>query len=94
MLRVNYGFKNDGTWRALAGLFLLAWALGLSGCATVTRGTKDKLKVEPEPSGARVTLSSGASGVTPATFKLSRKKGVSVEIAKEGYETETVLVNS
>jgi hypothetical protein len=66
----------------------------LTGCASVTRGTKDKLKVISEPSGADVRLSTGATGVTPATFKLPRKKGVTVEISKEGYLPQTVLVNS
>jgi len=73
---------------------LLLAALVTSGCATVTRGTKDTLVVESEPSGATVTLSNGMSGKTPTSFKLPRKDALVVTIAKEGYETLTVNVNS
>jgi hypothetical protein len=72
----------------LGGLLLLT-----SGCATITRGTKDTLVVESEPAGAAVWLSSGQSGWTPTSFKLPRKHPVVVTIQKAGYETLTVNVN-
>ncbi|MDQ8202662.1 PEGA domain-containing protein [Pelagicoccus sp. SDUM812003] len=64
-----------------------------SGCATVTRGTKDVLVIESDPSGALVTLSNGLTGTTPTSFKVSRKKPISVTIEKKGYETVFVQVN-
>ncbi len=66
--------------------------IGLSGCATVTRGTKDTLVVESTPSGASVRLTNGMSGRTPTSFMLPRKHAVVVTIEKEGYETATVNV--
>lgn len=66
----------------------------LSGCATVTRGTKDTLVVESDPAGADVRLSTGQTGKTPTSFKLSRKDTVLVTISREGYETVNVTVNS
>lgn len=50
--------------------------------------------VESDPAGANVTLSTGQSGKTPTSFKLSRKDTVVVTIAREGYETAVVTVNS
>lgn len=64
------------------------------GCATITRGTKEVLVIESEPSGANVTTSTGLAGKTPATFKVSRKGGFVVTIEKPGYETVTVQVSS
>ena len=77
--------------------FLRGWAvvvvgLALSSCATVTRGTRDTLVVESEPSGARVSLSTGERGVTPTSFNLARKQPVTVTLEKFGYETAYVNV--
>jgi len=57
------------------------------GCASITRGSKDTLVVNSDPSGAKVSLSIGLSGKTPCAFKVSRKGGFLVKIEKEGYET-------
>lgn len=75
------------------GLILTANFLA-TGCASVTRGTKDELKVISAPAGADVILSSGQTGKTPVTFTLPRKKGVVVEVSKPGYEPQTVIVSS
>ncbi len=66
----------------------------VSGCASVTRGTKDTLVVESDPSGATVRLSTGASGKTPTSFQLPRKNALEVFIEKDGYEPLTVHVSS
>jgi len=65
-----------------------------SGCASVTRGTKDTLVVESDPAGAKVRLSTGGVGLTPTSFQLPRKQMLDVYIEKEGYETLTVHVSS
>src|ERR1700712_4741590 len=76
-------------------LFFALVALGLiSGCASVTRGTKDTLVVESDPAGAEVRLSTGGTGKTPTSFQLPRKKTLEVYIEKEGYEPLTVHVSS
>ena len=73
----------------LAVLMAAAWLLG--GCATTLRGTTDVLVVESDPPGAAVDVS-GATGSTPATFKLRRKGNYVVTISKDGYEPVTVNV--
>lgn len=75
------------------GLLLTALCFIASGCATVTRGTKDTLVVESEPAGANVRLSNGMTGKTPTSFTLPRKESVLVTIEKEGYETLSVNVH-
>lgn len=79
-------------------LILASCALGtlvfISGCASVTRGTKDTLVVESDPAGADVRLSTGQVGKTPTSFQLPRKKAFDVYLEKEGYEPLTVHVSS
>lgn len=73
--------------------FLLGSTLLLTtGCATVTRGSTDTLVIESDPPGAKVTLSNGMTGQTPASFKLPRKESLVVEIHKAGYEPLKVNV--
>jgi hypothetical protein len=80
---------------ALGRLFPALVALSvISGCASVTRGTKDTLVVESDPVGADVRLSTGGIGKTPTSFQLPRKKTLEVYIEKEGYEPLTVHVSS
>ena len=79
--------------KILNNMLVVAFLLVItSGCATVTRGTKDVLVVESEPPGADIRLSTGITGNTPASFKLPRKTALTVKIEKEGYEPVEVNV--
>lgn len=80
--------------RCMIAFVVALSALFMSGCATVTRGTKDTLVIESDPAGADVHLSSGQSGKTPTSFKLPRGDSLVVRIAKEGYESVEVNVSS
>lgn len=72
----------------------LATLLIVSGCATVTRGTKQDFRVETTPPGARVDLTNGQScAATPCTFKLKRKSEFTVNITKPGCEPASVYVS-
>ena len=64
----------------------------LTGCASITRGSTESLVVESVPSHARVTLSNGMSGITPASFILKRKSNLQVIVEKPGYESVVVNV--
>lgn len=77
----------------LMKLALCATALALlTACATTTRGTKDVLVVDTNPTGARVAVSNGMVSQSPATFRLPRKGDYVVTIEKEGYEVVRVNV--
>ncbi len=76
-------------------LSLVSAAVFLSSCATVTRGVHEKLRVQSEPSGANVALSTGEKGVTPAVFVEKRRHdNFTVTVSKPGYTPQTVTVVS
>lgn len=66
--------------------------MGLSGCATITRGTQQKFQVISEPSEAAVEMSNGLRCTTPCKLKIRRKSDFVVKIIKPGYETAEVAV--
>lgn len=76
------------------------WALGcatvvlLAACATVTRGTTNKVQILSEPSGADVRTSLNQTCVTPCTFTVPRKDEFSVIISLPGYKSETVEIRT
>jgi PEGA domain len=73
---------------------LFCAGLCLTSCATVFRGSHETLQVISTPSRANVTLSSGETGVTPATFVKLRRDSFQVTVSKPGYLTQTVTVVS
>jgi hypothetical protein len=78
-----------------ARLALLALTSTLCvSCASLTRGSHDKITVQSTPAGADVRFSNGMTGVTPGQFKLPRKDDVNVTVSKSGYESQTVQLRS
>ena len=75
--------------------FLVVIVLLMSGCASVTRGTKDVLVIESDPPGALASLALRSGTVvctTPCTLELPRKHGFSVKFEMEGYNTAEATV--
>ncbi len=72
----------------------LVLAAGLSGCATIDRGTTDQVHILSEPPGAKATASFGATCVTPCSLDVSRRDEFSVTIEKAGYEPRSVEVKT
>jgi hypothetical protein len=70
----------------------IALSLLLTSCATVVRGTKQTVRIESNPAGAKVHLSTGVEGVTPVTFELPRKDLVAVDFELDGYESLSVTL--
>lgn len=66
----------------------------VTGCATVTRGTKQKFEIVSQPDGADVSTSNGVTCVTPCKLKLKRKHGFVATITKAGYKPAQVTVES
>jgi hypothetical protein len=71
-----------------------ACALGLCGCATITRGTTDQVQLRSNPAEARATTSMGQSCMTPCTITVSRKDEFAVSFEKDGYEPQSVEVKT
>ncbi len=73
---------------------VLGAALGLSACASVTRGTKQSFFIQSEPAGGSVTTSSGQKCVTPCKLKLPRKTEFTADITLPGYKPGHAQVSS
>ncbi|HEX8525795.1 hypothetical protein [Allosphingosinicella sp.] len=69
-------------------------AVGLSACATITRGTKQDYVIETDPAGAQIALSTGQECVSPCRLRLPRKHDFVVTATSPGYDTATVQVES
>ena len=78
---------------ARLGAALVAASM-VTGCATVTRGTKQKFEIKSQPPGADVSMTTGETCVTPCKLKLKRKTGFIATITKPGYKPAQVSVDS
>lgn len=74
-------------------LLIIAAILSVGGCATVVRGTKDKVKFESEPTAAKVVVESvdkdklGPFDCTaPCSLKLKRNRDWNVVFSLSGYK--------
>jgi len=68
------------------------YAVVVSGCATITRGSKDLFEIESDPTGATVDLSNGLHCVTPCAMELPRKHAFTATFSMEGYKPLTIEV--
>ena len=67
----------------------------LPGCATILKGTSERVSVTSDPSGANVLINGIPRGNTPMVLKLESKNIYVVEIRKENYLPYTyTLTNS
>ncbi len=74
---------------------IVGWSgLVLGGCATLDRGSIDKFYVISDPPGARMTLSTGASCVTPCGVAVGRRDTFIATVEKAGYQTKAVEVGT
>ena len=81
-------------------IFILFYLLGIvlvtTSCATVFGGSKNKLVVnDGYPPEADVYLDGQKIGTTPVDMKISKyllQEGSLVEIKKEGYQTDSVII--
>jgi hypothetical protein len=77
------------------GASAIVLAAGLTGCATVTRGTTTTFNVTSTPPGAAVKTSTGFScPSTPCGMKVPRKNEFDVTVSKAGYVSKTQHVRS
>lgn len=78
----------------------LAIALGvlallfLVGCATLFKGTSQKVSYSSEPSGAKVYVTGQLMGTTPFELEMKVNRTYTIEFRKEGYENKTVVLNN
>ena len=72
----------------LTGAALVAAALSLSACATVTRGEHTAWEVNSTPPGATVATTNGMTcASTPCSIKMERRSEFDATVTKAGYKT-------
>ena len=72
----------------------LALACAFTSCATVVRGTRQRVEIESVPSGAVARLDNGISAPTPTHFYLRRRKDATITVSKPGYRTAIIHIRS
>ena len=60
----------------------------LSGCATIVKGTTQKVAISSDPEGADVTVDDKLYGQTPVDVSMKRKRDHLVTVSKEGYKPD------
>jgi hypothetical protein len=79
-------------WRVRVAAPIVLAAILLQGCATLVRGTSQKVPVTSAPAGARVLVDGKDAGLTPLLLKLKRKRPVVIRIEKEGYDPHEIRI--
>ena len=85
--------------KATGGL-ALAFAMGIlsllffAGCATLFKGTSQKVGYSSDPSGAKVYVNGQLVGTTPFELEMKANRTYTIEFRKEGYENKTVVLNN
>jgi len=72
--------------KALSLILVLAFAISMSGCASIVSGNNQKLYIATNPPGATIKIND-RTRTSPVEFSLNTwKSGFVVKISKEGYE--------
>ena len=75
--------------------FLLVSLMMLSGCATASQGTNQKITVRSNPQNAEVMTSHGyGCDETPCSFYVPRDSSFELKVSKSGFSTKTVKVKT
>lgn len=80
------------------GIALIVSVFLVVGCASIMKGTKQKVTVSSSPPQAKVVIETTPGGVTvyegttPVKVKLRKKKEYIVTVSLEGYKDETVNI--
>ncbi|TIL73102.1 MAG: translation initiation factor 2 [Mesorhizobium sp.] len=73
----------------------LAATVAMTGCASVVRGTTDKVSINSEPPDSTIRTSLGHScPSSPCTVEVSRKEGFTAFAEKEGYKPGSLYIGT
>jgi hypothetical protein len=76
-------------------LAALAATLAVAGCASVVRGTTDKVSINSDPPDAAIRTSLGHSCPTsPCTVEVSRKESFTAFAEKDGYKPGSIYIDT
>lgn len=72
---------------------ILILSISLNSCATLFSGSKEKIELSSEPSGAEVYLNGVKNGTTPLELVLQKSKNYIIEFRKDGYSNRVLNLN-
>lgn len=72
----------------------VAFFLLTSSCATLFKGTSNRVDFSSDPQGAKIYVNGNYMGDTPIRLKLESKRTYNIEFRKEGYQTKTVNITN
>jgi hypothetical protein len=76
-------------------LMMIAMAISVSACGTVTRGTNEDVTFNSDPPGAKVQTSTGlVCQATPCTFPISRKQEFVATFELPGHRSQQIPVTT
>jgi hypothetical protein len=73
---------------------LVIVVLLLASCATIFKGSTQKVNFGSDPSGAKVYINGQLMGTTPFELGLQSKHSYTIEFRKEGFQNKTVLITN
>lgn len=74
-------------------LFVLIFVL-FSGCATINKGTNERVLISTIPSSAKVEINGEYQGETPVSVELKTDFDQEIVLTKEGYKTLKIMLKT
>jgi len=75
------------------GLMILTLVMSL-GCATLFKGSTEKVSFASDPHGAKLYVNGQLMGNTPIELRLKSNQTYTLEFRKDGYESKSILLNN
>lgn len=73
---------------------LLCCCIFLTSCAAILNGSRDTLRIDSDPQGAKVYIDGSHVGRTPIAYSVDQKIDHTVDFRLEGYESISRIVTS
>ncbi len=73
---------------------LMVVVLLLASCATIFKGSTQKVNFGSDPSGAKVYVNGQLMGTTPFELGMQSKQSYTIEFRTEGFQNKTVLITN
>ena len=84
--------------KIINSVVLLVFILNITGCATILKEKETQVKVDSEPQGAEVYLTTHRRetrlGRTPTTLTLDNRRSADLTFKKDGYEDSSHTIKS
>ncbi len=92
--RIKHNLKNIIKMKGKSFILAIVSVFLMTSCATIFTGTKDTLRFDSNPQGARVYVDGLEVGKTPCTTSVKRSLTEKfAEIRLEGYETRVITLD-